>query len=178
MGEMAKSMSTQSLLMKFSRIIGFISSRFGDLCCILLLFMAALVTWDVFMRYAFKKPSFWADEVSEYTLAAIASLGFCYTLKLRRHISVDIIVERMPRRVKNYLSIATSILSFLCFVILAVLSFQLWWEAILIGQTTYTTLAVPFAFLYGYVFVGMLMLVLQSLSNIFADIIQVDMKTD
>ena len=151
---------------------------FAVVSAVLIIAMTLLTDYQVFMRYVFGKPSFWAAEVTEYTLAAIASLGFSYTLKLRRHISVDILAERFPRRAKKYLSIATSILSFFCFVVLAVLSFQLWREAILIGQTTYTRLAVPFGFLYGYVFIGMLMLVLQSLSNIIEDIIRVDTKTD
>lgn len=171
-------MSTHSPFIKACTIVGSISVRLGDVSGILLMFIALSTSWDVFMRYVFNKPSIWVVESSQYMLAAIAFLGACYTLKLRRHLSVDILVVRIPRIMRGYLELATGALSFLCYVILAILSFEIWYEAILSGEITWTTLRLPFGFLYSYFFVGMLILALQSLCNIIEDITQTTRKAE
>jgi C4-dicarboxylate transporter, DctQ subunit len=175
---MERSISTHSALTKACAIGGSISVRFGDICGILLMFIAISTTWDVFMRYVFHKPSIWVVEVSQYMLAAIACLGSCYTLKLRRHIALDLFVERLPHTVKGYLGLVTGCISFFCYTILAILSFERWFEAILSGERTWTSLKLPFSFLYSYFFIGMLILAIQCLCNIMEDIIQMSRKAE
>jgi len=171
-------MSTHRVLTKACAIVGSISVRFADICGILLLFMAISTTWDVFMRYVFNKPSIWVVEVSQYMLAAIACLGSCYTLKLRRHIALDLFVEHLPHIVKGYLGLVTGCISFLCYTILAILAFEVWFEAILSGEVTWTTLKLPFGFLYSYFFIGMLILAIQCLCNVIEDLIRVRKKVE
>jgi C4-dicarboxylate transporter, DctQ subunit len=165
-------MSENNILTRFSRMVGAVSIKFGDICVILLLLMGAITTWDVFMRYVFNSPSIWITEVSQYMLAAIASLGSCYTLKLKRHIAVDILVEHVPEHFRKYFTLTANIISFIAFSILAVLSYELWIEAVRSGEKTWTQLGVPFGFLYSYVFIGMLILAFQSACNTIEDILK------
>jgi len=158
---------------RFSSLVGAISERLGDLSGALILFMAASTTYDVCMRYLFNKPSIWVVEVSGFMLAAVACLGACYTLKLRRHVAVDLLVDRLPPEIKERLGIATSIIALLTSILLCILSFNLWHEAFTTGERTWTTLRAPLGFLYSYFFIGMLVLSVQYLVNIVEDIAKI-----
>ncbi|MBN2283309.1 MAG: TRAP transporter small permease [Deltaproteobacteria bacterium] len=155
---------------KFSRVVNGISELFGSISGLLIMFMAVSTTYDVCLRYFFNKPSIWVVEVSEFMLAATACLGACYTLKQRRHVAVDLLIDRIPPKPRRYLGIGTSFISFLTCVVLSILSFDLWYEAFTTGERTWTTLRAPLGFLYLYFFIGMLVLTFQYVVNIGDDI--------
>jgi C4-dicarboxylate transporter DctQ subunit len=155
---------------KFSKVVNAISESFGTISGILIMFMALSTTYDVCLRYFFNKPSIWVVEVSEFMLAATACLGACYTLKKRRHVAVDLLVDRIPLKLRKILGIGTSVISLLTCAVLTVLSFDLWYEAFITGERTWTTLKAPLGLLYLYLFIGMLVLTLQYVVNVGKDI--------
>jgi TRAP-type C4-dicarboxylate transport system permease small subunit len=67
------------------------------------LLMIAIIFIGVIMRYAVDKPLSFVDEYSGYLLALIIMFGLAYGLKTRAHVSVDLLIKMLPRRVAAYL---------------------------------------------------------------------------
>ncbi len=61
-----------------------------------------IVTCDVAMRYLFVRPIIWAyDVVSLYMMAALFFLALPFSLRQNAHISVDVLVHRIPVRIRH-----------------------------------------------------------------------------
>ena len=61
---------------------------------ILILITSLAVVYEVFARYVFSKPTFWSYEVSYMMSSAYWFLGGAWTLKIGRHVTVDVIYSR------------------------------------------------------------------------------------
>jgi TRAP-type C4-dicarboxylate transport system permease small subunit len=153
----------------FSMAVKKINNLLASLCGLLILFTSIIVTYNVLMRYLFSRPSIWIDEVSSYMLAALTFLGAGYTLLLKKHINVDILILNLSEDIRNYLDILTSIISMIVCVVFTFFSFKLAQDSILLNERTWTSLRLPIGYLYLYFFIGMFMLSLQYLVNIIED---------
>jgi TRAP-type C4-dicarboxylate transport system permease small subunit len=60
--------------------------------------VAVFVSLEVVLRRAVGISLQGADEFGGYALAAAASFGFAYTLMLRGHTRIELVLERLPRR--------------------------------------------------------------------------------
>lgn len=61
-----------------------------------------IVTADVAMRYFFIRPIAWAyDVIGLYLMATIFFLALPYSLGQHSHISVDVVVHQIPRRLRH-----------------------------------------------------------------------------
>jgi TRAP-type C4-dicarboxylate transport system permease small subunit len=70
--------------------------------------MTVIVAVDVFLRYFFHKPLLFSDEISVYSMIFITFAGAAMTMKMKRHISVDLIYIHLPKRVQRWLNVATT----------------------------------------------------------------------
>ena len=73
--------------------------------------MMILISWDVFARYLFHSPLLFADEMSAYFLVFLCFMGAAGTLREKRHITVDIAIDRLKPRVQLWLRLAMAIIS-------------------------------------------------------------------
>jgi C4-dicarboxylate transporter DctQ subunit len=64
--------------------------------------MTFTVTYAVVLRYAFNRPVGWSEEISTYLMIWAAFLGAAYALKEDAHIGVDLLLSRLPERIKPY----------------------------------------------------------------------------
>ena len=72
--------------------------------------MMFLMAADVICRYLFNSPIPGALEIIEFLMAIIVPLSIAYCAQLRAHITVDLIFERLPSKVRSILRlIITSI---------------------------------------------------------------------
>jgi TRAP-type transport system small permease protein len=62
--------------------------------------MMLLVTADVTGRYVFKTPVKGSDELVGLLLLCVAACAFSYTQQEKRHIRIDILIDRVPRRAR------------------------------------------------------------------------------
>ncbi len=97
------------------RVIETISSWSGWFSGIGVVIMAVVITIDVFLRYFFGKPLLFADDISVYCMIFITFVGAALTLKMKRHIMVDMLYKMLPRRVQLWLDVVTTFVG--CFVI-------------------------------------------------------------
>jgi len=122
------------------RIIETISSWSGWFSGIGVVIMAVVITIDVFLRYVFGKPLLFADDISVYCMIFITFVGAALTLKMKRHIRVDMLYKMLPRRAQVRMDVATTFIG--CFII---------WLL-----TWYTTVWVLYTYQSGYTSPGIL----------------------
>ena len=67
------------------------------------------VAFEVVMRYFFNAPTRWVVEFSEYALLQLAFLGGAWVLREEAHVSVEMLVEILPRGARSFLFVATSL---------------------------------------------------------------------
>jgi TRAP-type transport system small permease protein len=73
--------------------------------------MMVLVCLNVFLRYFFRQPLYWGDEIMIYLMILSVFLGFGHMLIENRHVRMTAIVERLTIRKQNILWVITSLLS-------------------------------------------------------------------
>ena len=109
---------------KIIRTIDSISEWTGKTGRWLGVLLMLLVTYEVFMRYVFTKPSLWAYEVTVIMAASLYVLAFSYAHLHGAHVRVDMIYSHLPNRGKAIIDVLGGLLLFLPFVIL--LSINAW----------------------------------------------------
>ena len=92
------------------RVIERISSVSGWLSGIGMIVMAVVIFIDVILRYFFTRPLLFADEVSVYCMVYAAFVGAALTLKMRRHIMVDLLYKHLPPKIQLWLDVFTTLL--------------------------------------------------------------------
>lgn len=121
--------------------------------------MMMLTTADVILRYIFNRPILGAYEISQFLLVLVVSFGVAEVMVLRGHVEVELVFERLPRRVQRVLGIITSFISLGFFLIL---SWQTWAQAKVAWIESYetSTLYIPQAPFLAVLGVGFTVLLL------------------
>jgi TRAP-type C4-dicarboxylate transport system permease small subunit len=89
-------MAKPNLLLKtrvFSRYLSYIGNT-------AIVMMMMLTTADVFGRYFFNSPVLGAYEITEYLMMIMVFSFLAFAQSQNAHISVDIVFDRLPRKVK------------------------------------------------------------------------------
>ena len=89
-------MDTKSVTKKMGRCSSLLSS-IGDVA---LMVMMLLTTADVVGRYVFNKPIMGTFEITEFLMLILIFSYLGFTQSTKSHISVDILVPRLPKRVQ------------------------------------------------------------------------------
>jgi TRAP-type C4-dicarboxylate transport system permease small subunit len=63
--------------------------------------MMFLTVIDVCLRYFFNKPFNGAFDLTEYSMVTVFALGLLYSAVQKKHIKVDILMERIPRNARG-----------------------------------------------------------------------------
>lgn len=82
-----------------------------------------LLIAEVFLRYFFRSPTVWTNELGQLLFGAYAVLAGGYLLARNGHVNVDIVYGAFPRRMRAGVDVLTSILFF---AFAAVLLWQGW----------------------------------------------------
>ncbi len=78
-------------------------------------FMFALVltlVYEVVLRYIFKNPTLWSYDVTYMLSSIYLTFGLAHTFKAGGHVSVDLITERLPPRVRALLTCTLALILF------------------------------------------------------------------
>ena len=106
------------LLQKAGAVFDHIIDSLAGVAGALVIAMMLIICYAVVMRYFFHAALGWSVEVSEYIIFLLAFLGAAWLLKLKRHISVDLVLTSLKPKAQALLNIATSVLGvIICLVI-------------------------------------------------------------
>jgi TRAP-type C4-dicarboxylate transport system permease small subunit len=91
---------------------------------VVLVLMMLLTVADVFLRYVFNRPIVGSTEITEYMMACLV-LGIPLTTLTGKAITMDLVVERLPKRIQ---AVFDSITNAVGLVAMVFLSWQLFRE--------------------------------------------------
>ena len=118
--------------------------------------MGFILCYEVVSRYLFNAPTIWVQETSTYlymwTMLAAAS----YTLQTRKHVHVDLVIDRLPTRPKALLEVMTSAVGAVFCAIVSIQAYEMIAATVRFGKVSATPLRVPLwipqsALLMGFV---------------------------
>ncbi|MCF8106613.1 MAG: TRAP transporter small permease [Desulfohalobiaceae bacterium] len=89
--------------------------------------MMLLTTFDVLGRAVWARPLSGAVEISSYMLAVFILSGLAYTQQVKGNVRVEMLVDKLPRRLRYLVESLTTLLSL---VIVVLLTWQGWLEGI------------------------------------------------
>ncbi len=121
-----------------------------------ILVMGLILTYEVFVRYVFSAPTIWVQETSIYLYMWTMLAAGSYTLQKRKHVHVDLLVERLPARPRMVLEAATNAVGTVFCAIISVQAYQMIEATVRFGKVSATPLRVPLwipqsALLMGFV---------------------------
>lgn len=125
--------------------------------------VTAAMIFEVFCRYLLSSPTDWALEVSTYLLAAIAMLGSAYTLRRHGHIGMELFYQQLPFRLRRLAYRISMSLVLVFSVVLVWFGIKETQIAILFGEVSLTSLAIPVAYPLSLIPIGGALLMIQAI---------------
>jgi C4-dicarboxylate transporter DctQ subunit len=118
--------------------------------------MGLILTYEVLVRYLFSAPTIWVQETSIYLYMWTMLAAGSYTLQKRKHVHVDLLVDRLPARPRSVLEALTSAVGTVFCAIVSVQAYQMIEATVRFGKVSATPLRVPLwipqsALLMGFV---------------------------
>jgi TRAP-type C4-dicarboxylate transport system permease small subunit len=139
-------------------LLRWIDEAIVRLSMIALLLASAVLTYSAVVRYFFKVPTDWQDEMAVFLLIGVTFMCGGYVQSLRGHVGIQVLAGVLPPRLNQFRLVLVDILSFAFCGFFAWKSWALLLEAIHEGQTTSSTWGAPLWVPYGLMTVGMTLL--------------------
>jgi len=89
-----------------------------------MIFSSLLLFFNVIMRYIFHNAIYWAGELSCYLMVWLIFVGSSQVVKEEGHISVSLLSDLVPKKVRRYLQCFVTIFSLFFCIILTFYSFE------------------------------------------------------
>lgn len=143
---------------KIIQAIDFLSEWSGKLGSLLILILVFGMAYDMFTRYVFAKPNFWAYDMVYITYGAYAMLGMAYTLLMKNHVRMDLFLDKLSPKARAWVDIVCYLLLFfpLSIVLVKVVGDNAFY-AITSGERSYASVWRPqlgpfkIVLLYGFI---------------------------
>ncbi len=164
---------TLNEVLTVTKVVDRISRKIGQLFSWLLILLVLTMCYEIMVRYFFGKPTLWSYDLSYMLSSLTLIMGIAWVHADRSHVNVDIFVNKFPARLRTVLNIAFSLILFFPTWILV-----LWymfpdvlysWSIQEKASTgTWRPIIYPFKF---WIFIGLLILVLQAVNELVKDVI-------
>lgn len=92
--------------------------------CVTLSLCTILVNANIFSRYVFNQPIYWAEEVATSLFIWTVFIGSAYAYRNHSHLGVDILVKALPGKAKKATQIVISIIEMAVLAMLTYVSAQ------------------------------------------------------
>jgi len=150
----------------FGKIINMFSEVCGWIAFAAVLGAMLVISYEVMARYLFHWATYWEIEAAIFLLILTTFVGSAYTMKYGRHISLDIMTQRMSARNQAKLDILTCLASLSFCVLVSWRCWEMWWEAYGLGWTTDSLWAPPLWIPYLFPALGFTAMSLQLIAEI------------
>lgn len=120
--------------------------------CVTLSLCTILVNANIFSRYLFNAPIYWAEEVATSLFIWTVFIGSAYAFRNHAHLGVDVLVKLLPENAKKGVSLVIDIIEILVLAMLtyvSVLYVMNSWQRVtdvLMMPRWYFSIAVPLGF--------------------------------
>jgi TRAP-type C4-dicarboxylate transport system permease small subunit len=93
-----------------AKILDRICSTLAVISALLLLFITFSIGYSIFARLLRIPSPFWIVQFNEYSLLWMTFLGTAWVLSVDKHVSINIIVQRLGVKARKYLGLFNSLL--------------------------------------------------------------------
>ncbi|MGO4886132.1 TRAP transporter small permease subunit [Anaerobacillus sp. MEB173] len=121
---------------KLLSLINKVSEYSGKIVSFLIIPQILVVVYTVVMRYVFKMPPNWGFEVSLFLYGILIMMGGAYCLKVRAHVSVDILPKLLSPFGAKILHILSSLIIIFVCIIMVWNGYKAAWQSTLILETS------------------------------------------
>lgn len=83
---------------KVFRVVDRISEITGKVASVFVVILTVAICYDIFMRYVFAKPSYWAYDLTIMLYGSFAILGAAYCHYQNGHVRMDLLYGRLSTR--------------------------------------------------------------------------------
>lgn len=158
--------SVDGILGQMIRLQARVNSALLVLSMVALLAACAILTGSVFLRYYFKIPTDWQDEMSVFLLVGAIFMCGAYVQSQRGHIGIEALAGFLSPAVNRMRLLFCDVASFAFCAFFTWKTWSMLREAVIEGQTTSSSWAPPLWIPYGLMALGMTLLTLQFLVQI------------
>ena len=152
------------------KILRAINDHLEEVILVILMSAATLiVAAQVFTRFVTKTPLPWSEELARYMFLWLVWLGSAYATKERRHIRIDVLVNRLPQIGQKACTIITTIIWIIFVIFMVYISFILT-SSVAAGGQTGTGSGLPMWIPYSSIPVGMALMLFRLLQNCYYDL--------
>ena len=127
----------------FMKVINKITSSGGILGGILFGAMALETFYSVLMRYVFRSPAFWSEEITRYLLTWGTMSAMAFAMMKRRHIRTRVLLDRVSPKTRALLEIFTNVVALVLLMVFIWTGGNLALNTFLIGKKSITSLRFP-----------------------------------
>jgi C4-dicarboxylate transporter, DctM subunit len=150
--------------------LGLISQKLnylgGAISGIFILFLGLIVTYEVIMRYFFRSPTDWVNEIASMLCLGSAFLALGYVMQEKAHIDVDFITKRLSKRNQILFSLIGLILSAIYCALLIWTGTEVAFATFRAGEMNPLGLGIPTFILRGFVPAGGIFLLVEIINQV------------
>jgi TRAP-type C4-dicarboxylate transport system permease small subunit len=150
--------------------IDWISIAVSRVAMFIVAFIVAIMFYEVVMRYVFRKPTLWVNEMSLWTAGMVYLLAGLYVMQQRGHIRIFILYDMVSRNVQRLFDLLSTV--FICLFSAAIV----WggskeaWDKMMRWETFGTAWDPPIpATMKPLVLITVVLIAIQAVANLVAD---------
>jgi len=130
---------------------------------LVLLSLVLVVSLQVISRYVFAKPLLWTEEIARYLLIILAFIGAPIAVRKGSSISLDFLVEGLPRGMRRTVSIVSLILELVFYLAVLYQSINM---AIFSRGRFLVSVQVPRTLVYAVIAFGFVLMAIRCLARL------------
>lgn len=154
---------------RFFRAVDRVNDWCGWLVGLQILFIVAVIAYEMLLRGIFGAPTLWANETMVYLTAMAYLLGGGYALLHRRHVTVDVVYARFSARTRAWLDVVTLLFFVLYLGTLIWAGFVWGWDSLKGGETTGSPWNPPIWPVKLAIPIAAVLVLLQGIANVVRD---------
>lgn len=152
------------ILTKLKRNFESIEGSAAFLASVLYVFIMLAVSLGVVMRYVFKAPLIWVQEITSYSLLYLTFLGAGWLLRREGHVCMDFVIAGFRPKVQDIIEGITSLFTAAMFLIITFYGIIVTVEHFKEGQyDSISVLKIPDAYYLAVVPIGCFLLFVRSM---------------
>ncbi len=150
----------------FFRLIDGLNELIGRVISVVAIVFAAIIIYDVFMRYAMNEPTRWAFDVTKMMYGFYFVLLGGYALRHQAHVRVDLVTEALNPAKRRIVEALGYLIFFFPFAwVFMTRSYEFAMRSYMQGETTYGSVQLPVYPLKMAMAVAAALLMLQGISE-------------
>lgn len=157
-------------IIAYVKAVDWASHRFGLIAMYAIFAMIAVLLLDAFTRNIINYPLHWCIEMAQFILAGYYTIGGAHSMRMRSHVRMDLLYDRLSTRGKARLDCVTAfclIFYLLCLLFGAISSTQYSLEY---NQRTFSLWNPQIAPIKIVMTFGIILMLLQAFSTFFKDL--------